>query len=196
MHKEIKTDLQKIADVLYTYNVPMTAIEQASLELLDIFRPSRKENIDKLKVLMLKRAAQHVIDTKKPVFRKSELNLIDFGQSAYGRFGALRFHGLIAKMKDDDGKVIKGEWIITRRGWAFLRGDDSGRINKFVYMQDNHIREDLERGPLVSLVDVFKGADFMQTNFEYVDVKGNFVGVRPRFSVDPFTGEQTQSSLL
>lgn len=191
-HKEVKTDLQKIADVLYSYNVPMQYIDQASRELLDIFRPSRKENIDKLKVLMLKRAAQHVIDTKKPIFKKSELNLIDFGQSAYGRFGALRFHGLIAKMRDDDGKVIKGDWIITRLGWAFLRGDR--QINKFVYMQDNHIRDDLERGPLVSLTDVFKGADYMQTNFEYVDVRGNFVGVRPAFSQSSTQSEQ--SSLL
>ena len=185
MHNQVKSDIQKIHDVLQDHGVKSGSNGQIARELLDIFRPSRKENIDKLKVLMLKRAAQHVIETKKPVFKKSELNLIDFGQSAYGRFGALRFHGLIAKMKDDDGKVIKGDWIITRRGWAFLRGDDAGRINKFVYMQDNHIRDDLERGPLVSLVDVFKGADYLQTNFEYVDVRGNFVGVRPSYPTAP-----------
>lgn len=193
-HKEVQSDIQKIHDVLQSHGVKSGENGAIARELLDIFRPSRKENIDKLKVLMLKRAAQHVIDTKKPVFRKSELNLIDFGQSAYGRFGALRFHGLIAKMKDDDGKVIKGEWIITRLGWAFLRNDPThGRIAKFVYMQDNHIRDDLERGPLVSIVDVYKGADYMQTNFEYVDVRGNFVGVRPAFNT---ASTSEQASLL
>lgn len=193
-HKEVKSDLQKIHDVLHEHGVKSSSNGQIARDLLDIFRPTRKENIDKLKVLMLKRAAQHVIDTKKPVFKKSELNLIDFGQSAYGRFGALRFHGLIAKMKDDDGKVIKGDWIITRLGWAFLRNDPQhGRIAKYVYMQDNHIRDDLERGPLVGIIDVFKGSDYLQTNFEYVDVHGNFVGVRPSY---PQNKTSEQASLL
>ncbi len=35
----------------------------------------------------------------------------------------LRFHGLIAKMKDDDGNHKKGHWLITKRGGEFLRGE-------------------------------------------------------------------------
>lgn len=34
----------------------------------------------------------------------------------------LRFHGLIAKIKDDNG-TFTGEWLITRRAADFLRGD-------------------------------------------------------------------------
>lgn len=34
----------------------------------------------------------------------------------------LRFHGLIAKIKDDDGKFT-GKWLITSRAAEFLRGD-------------------------------------------------------------------------
>lgn len=34
----------------------------------------------------------------------------------------LRHHGLIAKVKKD-GKVVQGRWLITRKGWSFLRGN-------------------------------------------------------------------------
>lgn len=36
----------------------------------------------------------------------------------------LRFHGLIAKYKEG-GERIQGEWLITRRGFAFLRGEEA-----------------------------------------------------------------------
>lgn len=34
----------------------------------------------------------------------------------------MRFHGLVAKVKDD-GKQIPRHWLITRKGWGFLGGD-------------------------------------------------------------------------
>lgn len=34
----------------------------------------------------------------------------------------VRLHGLIAKVVED-GKVQRGRWLITKRGWAYLRGE-------------------------------------------------------------------------
>lgn len=126
---------------------------------------------------MLKHAANHVIETGENQFRKSELTLTDFGQSAYGNFQSLRYHGLITHVRDENDKPIKGHWLITRRGWEFLRG--KREVNKFVMVQDGHIRDDLPRGPMLNIVEVYKGAEEVNTNFEYFDDAGNMVGLRP-----------------
>lgn len=42
----------------------------------------------------------------------------------YTQFTKLRFHGLIAKIKDEDG-IWHGDWLITSRSAEFLRGDIS-----------------------------------------------------------------------
>lgn len=34
----------------------------------------------------------------------------------------LHFHALVARVKED-GKAKQGRWLITRKGWAFLRGE-------------------------------------------------------------------------
>lgn len=40
----------------------------------------------------------------------------------YTQFTKLRFHGLIAKIKDDNG-TFTGKWLITRRAGDFLRNE-------------------------------------------------------------------------
>lgn len=40
----------------------------------------------------------------------------------YANWTKLRFFGLVAKYKED-GVHKKGWWLVTRNGWAFLRGD-------------------------------------------------------------------------
>jgi hypothetical protein len=50
----------------------------------------------------------------------------------------LRFHGLVAKVKDREKKThIKGRWLITKRGWEFLRGDLL--LPKYVLTRDNKV---------------------------------------------------------
>jgi len=151
---------------------------QATDDIFAIFKPIHKESIDKRKAKMLRRAADHVVETGVNQFRKADLNLIDFGQSAYGNFGALRYHGVIAKVIDKESeKPIKGEWLITRYGWEFLRG--ARNLDKFKMIQDNHIRQDLPMGSKISIVDVYKGAEELHTTFEYFDEHGQMVALRP-----------------
>lgn len=37
-------------------------------------------------------------------------------------FHKLRMHGLVARVKQE-GKIKRGRWLITRRGWQFIKGD-------------------------------------------------------------------------
>lgn len=41
----------------------------------------------------------------------------------HNNFQKLRYFGLVHHVKDQDGNRKAGRWLITRNGWAFLRGD-------------------------------------------------------------------------
>lgn len=137
---------------------------------------AHKESMDKTRLLMLQSAARQVIDTGKNDFKKKDLGLEAMSLSAYGNFGRIRYHGLITPVKDrDTGKRIKGRWLITRNGWAFLRGEFN--IPKYVIVKNNIIQS--RSDATISVKDVFYGSDIMQTTFEYFDDDGNQVGFRP-----------------
>lgn len=59
----------------------------------------------------------------------------------------LRFHGLIAKVKDKDGNHVKGHWLITKRGGEFLRGEID--LPEFAHTQKNKVID--HSGNLVSM---------------------------------------------
>ncbi len=134
----------------------------------------RKEMLNKHKVQMLKRAAQHVKTTMKNDFMVRDFTEPeDFKR--YNFFSHLRLHGLIFKQKDSAGNVLRGRWGITRNGWAFLRGEL--QLPAYVLIKNNHIEG--RAATLVGFTDVWRGEDTMQTQFEYFDDLGNPVGVRP-----------------
>ena len=74
----------------------------------------------------------------------------------------LRFHGLVAKVRDENGKHIAGHWLITRRGASFLKGDIS--IPQKVRTFDNRVTD--HSPEKVSFRDVMKMAP---QNFPIVD---------------------------
>lgn len=136
----------------------------------------RKIHIDKIKCIMLKRAAEHVMSTMKNDFMVRDFTEPkDF--KIYNAFSHLRLHGLIFKHTTDDGKVIKGRWGITRNGWAFLRNDK--QLPRYVMVKNNTIqsRADLQ----ISFAEVWRGEPTIQTSFEYFDDAGNPVGIRPSY---------------
>lgn len=134
----------------------------------------RKELLNRHKLQMLKRSANHVMLTMKNDFLVSEFTEPEDFKS-FNFFSHLRLHGLIFKQKDANGNVMRGRWGITRNGWAFLRGDLM--LPSYVLVKNNHIesRSDL----LVSVTDVLRGEPTIQTSFEYFDDNGNPVGIRP-----------------
>lgn len=148
-----------------------------------IVQDAHKESIDKRKLMMLKAAAQWVIDNNKNEFKKKDLDLIRFGQSAYGNFGALRYHALIAKVKDKKtNKPIKGLWLVTRQGWAFLRGEYDPP--KFVLVRNNKIVPDSHSRQTINVRHVYYGSDIITTTFEYFDEDGKPIGWRPTVTPD------------
>ena len=48
---------------------------------------------------------------------------INLDKTEYNNFQKLRYHGLVAKFKDKDGKREGGYWLLTRRGNQFCKGE-------------------------------------------------------------------------
>lgn len=73
-----------------------------------------------------------LVKVRKAVYLKGENNIhllkempgdTQLEIHEWNNFTKLRFHGLVAKYKDADGKHLSGRWLITKRGFAFLRGE-------------------------------------------------------------------------
>ncbi len=82
--------------------------------------------------------------------------------SEYNNFQKLRYHGLVAKVKED-GVFISGYWLLTTRGQAFLRGNL--KIPSYVVIFNNRITERSEEK--ISAHDVLKSRDLPY--FETID---------------------------
>lgn len=67
----------------------------------------------------LKLIADKVQETGVNAVQKRDL---DMTHSQYGNFQKLRYFALIHHVKDDEGNNIPATWLVTRQGWAFLRG--------------------------------------------------------------------------
>lgn len=146
---------------------------------------AHKETINKQKLQMLKAAAEYIKRTGVNDFRLAEL---DQDANRYTNFQKLRYHGLVHYGRDKAGNRRKGHWLITRNGWAFLRGELE--IPKYVLVKDNHItsRADTTLG----VRDVYRGSEAITTLFEYFDDEGRMVGVRPLYN----TGKKPEQGRL
>lgn len=93
------------------------------------------------------------------VFNRDELAL---SNSAYTNLYKLRYHGLLAKHKVN-GEWHKGEWLITRRGGQFLRGELAipFRVQTF---RNKVIAHDSD---LVKIGQVIGQTPYFETNFEF-----------------------------
>jgi len=68
-----------------------------------------------------------LVKMKQKIINKNEnrihlQNDLNLSKSEYNNFQKLRFHGLIAHCKNEDGSRDSGYWLITKRGNDFLRG--------------------------------------------------------------------------
>lgn len=82
---------------------------------------------------ILRKMAAHTLDQEGRQFDIAEVGL---DHRLWSQLSKLRFHGLVAKVKDGKGKHIPRRWIITRKGWGWLRGDP---IQKYVVVFDNSV---------------------------------------------------------
>jgi hypothetical protein len=146
----------------------------------------RKEVLGKGKIRMLKAAASHVMATMQNDFMVRDISAPE-EYKLYSNFHHLRFHGIVAKVKKD-GKIVPRHWLVTRNGWAFLRGDID--LPAYVLVKDNEVKSRADKR--VMLKDLLHGEDYIQTNFEYFDDNGNPIGVRPNYSL----AENRQATLV
>jgi hypothetical protein len=105
-----------------------------------------------------------LVKTLKYVQEKDE-NLVhktdlDLTHSEYGNYQKLRFHGLIAKHRDEDGRF--DGWVITKRAGEFLRGETTVplKVQTFRNKVVDHSEE------TVSVRDVIGMVPFVEQEFE------------------------------
>lgn len=135
---------------------------------------ARKESLSRIKVEILMSAGQLVAERLSNRFKLRDVPACT-EPSHYNNFQKLRYHGLIAKATVN-GRLMRNEWVITRNGFRFLRG--TLEIPKFVKIRQNHIVE--RAAECVSLSQVWRGAPYLETSFEYFDEDNNPIGVRPQ----------------
>lgn len=144
---------------------------------------ARKELLNKQMIKMLKRAAAHVHEQYNTGNKDANNFMVrEFAEpeefKQFNWFSHLKHHGLIFKQLDDAGKEIRGRWGITRNGWAFLRGEK--QLPAYVLVRNN--QQVSKADELVNFGQVWRGEDTMQTSFEYFDINGQPVGIRPNYS--------------
>lgn len=154
---------------------------------------ARKELLNKQMIMLLSRAASHV-EAQYRAGHKDANNFMvrEFSEPAefkqFNWFSHLRLHGLIFKQLDTNGKEMRGRWGITRNGWAFLRGEKE--LPAYILVRNNKVQSRSDK--LVNFSHVWRGEPYMQTSFEYFDINGEPVGIRPNYG----GVENRQASLI
>jgi hypothetical protein len=122
-------------------------------------------------IFTLAKIYKKVSDKKENIVRMQEL---DLNHSEYGNFQKLRFHALIAKYKIN-GVWKKGEWLLTKRGAEFLKGqiEIPFRVQTF---RNKIVAYDIKK---VFLVDVagpvywFEGYESFKNQLDFVEFPDN-----------------------
>lgn len=107
----------------------------------------------------------HALVKTLTVVREQDKNFVkkgdlDLTHSEYGNYQKLRFHALIAKHRDDDGRF--DGWLITDRGGKFLRNELTVPVRVQTF-RNTIVAHDEN---LVSIVDVIGYTPLPQQDFE------------------------------
>ena len=68
------------------------------------------------------RITQRQVSEGKSDPRSVDVDEIDRPFSVRAQITKLRFHGLLAKVKDERGVQVRRMWVVTKKGWRFLAG--------------------------------------------------------------------------
>jgi hypothetical protein len=135
-------------------------------------KQARRETLNKHELSILQTAAHHVAETNVNDFQLDDLS---GSVNHYNNWQKLRYHGLVHHVRDSRGQTKRGHWLITRNGWAFLRGELD--LPKWVTVKENAIVQ--RSGRLINVRDVYRGSEAITTVFEYFDDNNQPVGARP-----------------
>lgn len=80
--------------------------------------------VNKVMVAFLKKMAEMTDELQSREIDVEKVSTVNHERTQITK---LRVHGLIAKVKDADGHHRARMWIITKKGWGFLRGEEIPR---------------------------------------------------------------------
>lgn len=90
---------------------------------------------------------------------------IELTKNEYNNFQKLRYFGLVHHVKDQDGNRKAGRWLVTRNGWAFLRGDL--QIPEYVRTFRNKIYDKTENHKFIFEFDPMYSQQYFQSTFDF-----------------------------
>lgn len=100
--------------------------------------------VNKVMVKFLRAMAKATDDTGSREIDVEKVSVIHHERTQITK---LRIHGLIAKVKDEKGHHKARHWLITKKGWDFLRGDP---IPRYVIIYNNQV---LGHGDQLTTID-------------------------------------------
>lgn len=90
-------------------------------------------NIGRSHAVFLRAMAQKVAETG---VNNVDISTIGLAYSVRSQVTKLRFHGLIARIKNDEGAQVARHWLITHKGYDFLNGN---KIDEKVLVYNNQV---------------------------------------------------------
>ncbi len=93
-----------------------------------------KYGLDDLNVSTLLKLWTHVIETGE---NRIDVNQVNLTLAERLRITQLRFHALVAKVRNDKGNHVRRTWLITKRGGDFLKGKID--VPRFVFTLNNEV---------------------------------------------------------
>ena len=110
--------------------------------------------LDVLLIISMAKNVRNKTDAKVPFNQANQVHVpsLPTGLSVKCRTTICSKLGLVAKVNNDQGKHIRGVWLITARGWALLRGD---KVPSMVKVFRGKIEERFEETTTIG--DIIKG---------------------------------------
>lgn len=100
-------------------------------------------------------------------------------KNEYNNFQKLRYFALVAKVRESDGVIKKGYWLLTRRGSLFLKNKTEVSISVKTYR--NEVRHDLEgEVKKVSIAKYKNKIPEFQSDFGFEILDGNVFTYKPQ----------------
>lgn len=92
-------------------------------QTIKIYRYGISDSMVRVLHAMAKRTKLQ-LDGQDKAGRTIDVDVLDLKHSERTQLTKMRFHGLVAKVKEDDGTQIPRHWLVTTKGWQFLKGGD------------------------------------------------------------------------
>lgn len=158
---------EKVKPVLAKYVRP-DLLDKATEEVIEAFLPTYVYRVDDLNISALKKIWEEAVKQGDYVVKVSHNSMPHLTDGERHRVTQLRFHGLLAKAKNEHGKQRPNMWILTRRAAEFLNNKKG--IPSKIKVRDNKV---IATWPEMVTMKDFRVLDDFSATYEIID--GEFV---------------------